>query len=184
LTDTYAGNIKRHHLMTQQGRRGFNIMKILVVSDTHGDTKKAEEVIRKNRGAAMVIHLGDYFRDAEKLSGMFPEVSFEYISGNSDFMMNGVPAEKLIEVGGKRIFITHGHRYSVKWGYERLFRKVEEQQADILLFGHTHIPEIIEENGYIILNPGSTSEPRGDSNESYGVIEISESKISARICRI
>ena len=49
----------------------------------------------------MVIHLGDYFRDAESLSGMFPEVSFEYISGNSDFMMNGVPAEKLIEVGGK-----------------------------------------------------------------------------------
>ena len=34
-------------------------MKILVISDTHGDTKKAEEAIRKNRGTDMVIHLGD-----------------------------------------------------------------------------------------------------------------------------
>ncbi len=159
-------------------------MKILVISDTHGDTGKAGEAIRKNRDTDLVIHLGDYFRDAVKLSGMFPEIPFEYIYGNCDFMTNGVPADKLLEVGGKRIFITHGHRYSAKWGYENLFRKAEEQKADILLFGHTHVPDIVGRDGYIILNPGSTSEPRGNSDESYAIVEIRDGKVSARICSI
>ena len=159
-------------------------MKILVISDTHGDTVKAGEAIRKNRGTDLVIHLGDYFRDAVKLSGMFPEIPFEYICGNCDFMTNGVPAEKLLEICGKKIFITHGHRYSVKWGYENLFRKAEEQQADILLFGHTHVPEIIRKDGYIVLNPGSTSDPRGDSDGSFAIVEIHDGKVSARICSI
>ena len=115
---------------------------------------------------------------------MFPDIPFEYIYGNSDFMTNGSSAEKILEVGGKRVFITHGHRYSVKWGYERLFRKAEELQADILLFGHTHIPDMVEKEGRIILNPGSPSEPRAESRESYAVIEISDGKASAKICRI
>ena len=159
-------------------------MKILVISDTHGDTKKAEEAIRKNRGTDMVIHLGDYFRDAEKLSGMFPGLPFEYIYGNSDFFANGIPAEKLLEVCGKKIFITHGHRYSAKWGYDKLFRKAEELKTDILMFGHTHMPDIVRRDGYTILNPGSTSDPRGDSMESYAIVEIQDGKVSASICRI
>jgi putative phosphoesterase len=163
---------------------GGYIMKILVISDTHGDTKKAEQAIRKNGRADLVIHLGDYSRDAEKLSGMFPGISFEYISGNCDFPAGGVSSEKLLEVCGKRIFITHGHRYSAKWGYERLFMKAEEQQADILLFGHTHIPDIAEKDRCIIINPGSASDPRGNSDESYAVIEISDGRISARICHV
>ena len=51
--------------MSQPGWRGFSIMKILVISDTHGDTRKAEEAIRKNREADLVIHLGDYIRDVK-----------------------------------------------------------------------------------------------------------------------
>ena len=58
-------------------------MKILVISDTHGDTENAEMVIRKNMDADLVIHLGDYFRDAEKLAKLFPQLKFEYIYGNS-----------------------------------------------------------------------------------------------------
>jgi putative phosphoesterase len=62
--------------------------------------------------------------------------------------------------------------------------KAEEQQADILLFGHTHIPDIAEKDRCIIINPGSASDPRGNSNESYAVIEISDGRISARICHV
>ncbi len=157
-------------------------MKILVISDTHGDTNKAEEAIRNNREVDLIIHLGDYFRDAQKLSGIFPEIPMEYIYGNSDFMIEDVPAEKVLEVGGKRIFITHGHRYSVKWDYEKLYRKAEEMNVDLLLFGHTHVADLIERGSYCILNPGSTSDPRDDSNESYAIIEIDNGKIVPRLC--
>ena len=157
-------------------------MKILVLSDTHGDTNKAEEAIKNNREVNLIIHLGDYFRDAQKLSSMFPEIPFEYIYGNSDFMIEDVPAEKMLEVEGKRIFITHGHRYSVKWDYDKLYRKAEELNVDMLLFGHTHIADMIEKESYCILNPGSTSDPRDDSNESYAIIEIVNGKVVSRLC--
>lgn len=157
-------------------------MKILVISDTHGDTNKAEEAIRTNKGINLIIHLGDYFRDAQKLSGLFPNIPIEYIYGNSDFMIEDVPAEKMLEIDGKKIFITHGHRYSVKWDYDKLYRKAEELQADLLLFGHTHIPDIVEKGRYFVLNPGSTSDPRDDSDESYAIIEIDNGRVAPKIC--
>lgn len=156
-------------------------MRILVISDTHGDTNKAEEAIRSNKEVNLIIHLGDYFRDAQKLSGMFPDIPMEYIYGNSDFMVEDVPAEKLLEICGKRIFITHGHRYSVKWDYGRLYKKAEELKADAILFGHTHIPEIIEKDDYFLLNPGSTSDPRDEADESYAIIDIKDNKLIPRI---
>lgn len=159
-------------------------MKILVISDTHGDTNKAEEAIKSNKEINMIIHLGDYFRDAQKLSGMFPDIPVEYIYGNSDFMVENVPAEKMLEVCGKKIFITHGHRYSVKWDYGRLYKKAEELKADMILFGHTHVPEIIEKDDVFLLNPGSTSDPRDESDESYAIIDIVGDKVVPKICYI
>ncbi len=78
------------------------MVKILVISDTHGDTNKAEEAIRTNKGINLIIHLGDYFRDAQKLSNLFPDIPIEYIYGNSDFMIEDVPAEKRLRSAGRR----------------------------------------------------------------------------------
>ncbi|NSW90860.1 MAG: metallophosphoesterase [Firmicutes bacterium] len=157
-------------------------MRILVLSDTHGDIDKAREVIKKNSDINLIIHLGDYFRDAQKISDEFPNIPIEYIYGNSDFMIDDTPAEKLLEFEGKRIFMTHGHKYSVKWDYEKLFTKAHEVGADILLFGHTHIAEIVKNGSCFILNPGSISDPRGDSSESYAIIEINSNKVEPKLC--
>lgn len=159
-------------------------MKILVISDTHGDIDKAEEIIKENEDISLIIHLGDYFRDAQKLSSIFPNIPIEYIYGNSDFMIDDVPAEKLLEYEGKRIFITHGHRYSVKWDYDKLCRKAEEMHVDLLLFGHTHIADLVKKESYFILNPGSISDPRDDSNESYAIVEICEDAVKPKLCYV
>ena len=73
--------------------------KILVISDTHGDTTLAERVLNKNQDVDMVIHLGDYFRDADRLNNLFPNIRFEYVYGNSDFMIGIKPMES---VGNRR----------------------------------------------------------------------------------
>ncbi|MGI6777688.1 MAG: metallophosphoesterase family protein [Acetivibrionales bacterium] len=156
-------------------------MKILVISDTHGDIDKAREIIKENDGVNLIIHLGDYFRDAEKLSTFFPDIPIEYIYGNSDFMIGDVPGEKILEFQGKRILITHGHRYSVKWGYDKLYRKAEEMNVDILLFGHTHVADMVQKAGYCLLNPGSISDPRDDSSESYAIIEVDSKGVNPRL---
>lgn len=157
------------------------IMKILVLSDTHGDIDKAEKAIKDNSDITMVIHLGDYFRDAEKLSVLFPDLQIEYIYGNSDFMIGDVPAEKLLEFDGIKIFMTHGHRYAVKWDYEKLHRKAEELGVDLVLFGHTHISDMVQKKDYVLMNPGSISDPRNNSSESYAVIEINNGKLIPKL---
>jgi uncharacterized protein len=160
-------------------------MKILVMSDTHGDIKKAEEAIRKNKDVNLVVHLGDYFRDAMKLAEIFPDIPVEYIYGNSDFMIEDVPAEKLLEISGRKIFITHGHRYSVKWDYEKLHRKAKDMHVDLLLFGHTHVADIVKNGRYSLVNPGSISDPRGgDYNETYAIIDIEDEVIESRLCHV
>ena len=108
--------------------------KILVISDTHGDTTLAERVLNKNQDVDMVIHLGDYFRDADRLNNLFPNIRFEYVYGNSDFMIGNVPMEKVLEIEGQRILLTHGHRYSVKWGIEKLQDKAYNDNIQLLLF--------------------------------------------------
>lgn len=156
-------------------------MRILVISDTHGDTDKAEEILRKNDNIDLIIHLGDYFRDAQKISSEFPSIAIEYIYGNSDFMIGEVPAEKLLECGGKKIFVTHGHRYSVKWDYDKLHKKAQEMGVDLLLFGHTHVADVVKAEGYYLVNPGSISDSRSDDTESYALIEIEKGEISINV---
>lgn len=156
-------------------------MKILVLSDTHGVIDKAEDIIRSHPDLDMVIHLGDYFRDAQKLADIFPNLPIEYVYGNSDFMIGDVQAEKVLEISGKRIFLTHGHRYSVKWDYNKLYQKAEEESVDLLLFGHTHVADIVTKREFVVLNPGSISDAREESGESYAIVKIEGGKIEPNI---
>ncbi len=151
-------------------------MKILVLSDTHGSIERAEEVIRQNRKSDLIIHLGDNIRDADDLSYIFPEILMESVRGNCDFVAPETPSEKLLEYMGVRIFITHGNAYSVKNGYSRLIHKAAHVDADLVLFGHTHIAETFAHGKAIFLNPGSLSEPRSGRKPSYAVIELMEGK--------
>jgi len=143
------------------------MVKLLVISDSHGNTTLAEKVINKHRDVDMVIHLGDYFRDANRLEDLFPKLHFEYVYGNSDFMIGDVPIEKILEIEGQRVLLTHGHRYSVKWGTDRL--------------QNTHIPQVEHLPACIILNPGSISDPRGEDDESYAIVTIDSFKIDVEL---
>lgn len=66
---------------------------------------------------------------------------------------------------GKKIFMSHGHIY----GPDKLPKLAK---GDIFLSGHTHIPTATKnENGIFLLNPGSTSLPKGGHPKSYGLIQ-------------
>lgn len=147
-------------------------MKILVFSDSHGNLANCFEVLKKTfKSVSYVIHLGDYIKDVDSLKTAYPELEFINVCGNCDFGTN-LFSEKLIVLGDKRIFITHGHRYNVKRNLVNLSYVAEEQRADICLFGHTHIPIITNENDIVFMNPGSISQPRSINVCSYGIIEI------------
>lgn len=146
-------------------------MKILVVSDTHGQNRNLETVVNRIKPIDMLIHLGDV-EGSEYLVDKIGECPAYIVRGNCD--MNGkLPGEIVLPVEGHTIFMTHGHRYMVGYGTERLEEAARAREADIVLYGHTHVPFLKQTDGMTVLNPGSLSRPRQEDHRcSYAMIEI------------
>lgn len=130
-------------------------MKILIISDTHGETSGAERLIIKER-PDHVIHLGDLFRDAEEIANRFPTLPICKVPGNNDWFTEE-PKEKVIGLGGVKIFLCHGHTTGVKNGLDIQTAKAMRQNCTVSLFGHTHSPFLEEREGVLLLNPGSVT---------------------------
>lgn len=148
-------------------------MRIAVISDTHRDSRYIEAAKKYIKNTDILIHLGDNIDDVKELTeGYKGEVYV--VKGNCDYT-NSYPSEQIINVEGKKIFFTHGHNYGVKMSLNNIFYKGKEVGADIVLFGHTHIALIEEEDGIILMNPGSISLPR-IKGRYIGFINIEKEK--------
>ena len=116
-----------------------------------------------------MIFLGDGLNDlfsCEQFENIIPY----FVRGNCDFDALLSPFgeralfSQLITIGNYKVFITHGHLFSVKSTRDELCREASRLGADIVLFGHTHVPllEYIEkgsirgvERDLTLFNPGS-----------------------------
>lgn len=141
-------------------------MKIVVFSDTHGDVDHMEQVVQREK-PYLVLHLGDLCRDVEELQRRLRSQTIQYVCGNCDGFTE-TPDQRVLQVEGRRILMMHGHRYGVKQAYGRAVFAAQEAEADILLFGHTHIPYCEDLKGLWVMNPGSCQGRRA----SYGVISL------------
>jgi len=73
----------------------------------------------------------------------------------------------------------------VKWGYDRIAYYGQEKEADILLFGHTHVPFMDYYGKMLLLNPGSISLPRATSIPTFGIINFEkEGKVEVAIMTV
>lgn len=141
-------------------------MRVLVVSDVHGDFRRLCEAIEQQPTAKTVIFLGDGLRQAEDAADRYPDRVFYMVPGNCDFGSDAIPVRQET-VGGKRFYFTHGHRHDVKYTLYRLELAAREAEADIALFGHTHQPYEEYVDGLYLFNPGSLG--RGGT---YGYVDI------------
>lgn len=145
-------------------------MRILVMSDSHGSVDKMVRCVELTEPDC-ILHLGDCVRDAERLQDRFPHIPMTLVPGNCDYGCFD-DAEKLIELGGKRILMMHGHTRGVKYDLQRACYAAREFGADILLFGHTHRPLVDFDGSLYVMNPGTVG-GRGNS-PTYGVITIND----------
>jgi len=146
-------------------------MRLLVFSDSHGRIGDMIDVVEKLTGQiSAVIHLGDNERDAEQLEALYPSIPFYYVPGNCDYC--GSHIHRVIELNEKRIFLTHGHKYSVKTNLNKLKQAAAENNADACLFGHTHKAHYEIYSGMLILSPGSICFPHGKHGASYGIVNV------------
>jgi putative phosphoesterase len=114
------------------------------------------------------VHLGNCERDAEYLRTITRRGVCS-VRGNCDY--SDTPEERVLNVGGKRIFLTHGHRQHVKMSLDRIKLLGAAERYDAVLFGHTHQPEVFYYEGVLFLNPGSMSANRDGSGISYARIQ-------------
>lgn len=138
-------------------------MKILVFSDSHGKLAPMERAIVQEN-PDHVLHLGDCVRDFKALQEKFPQLPMTNVPGNCDYGDTS-PHSLAVTLDSVRIFMTHGHVYQVKYMYLRAIYAALEQEASVLLFGHTHRAECFQEKGLWAMNPGAAG------SGHYGVIE-------------
>lgn len=145
-------------------------MKILVVSDSHGDARRLQKIIDHENPFDAVIHCGDGVKDLDRCTIPDGVVRIK-VSGNVD--RSSYPEEDEIRVaalGGMMILAVHGERFGIKEDYSELKSYASTRGIDIVFFGHTHIKKIV--NGYpVLFNPGPVN--RG----CYGTVFIDESAI-------
>lgn len=146
-------------------------MKILIVSDTHGHEKNLETVIKKTGPVDLFIHLGDIEGHEDYIEAIVG-CPVHMVSGNNDFFSE-LPREEELQIGRYRVLITHGHYYGVSVGTSRLKEEAASRNLDIVMYGHTHRPEIDREEQVTVLNPGSLSYPRQWGRKpSYLIMEL------------
>jgi putative phosphoesterase len=86
---------------------------------------------------------------------------------------------------GFKFLLIHGDRFwswnENKW-YDRLRQLGKENQADVVIFGHSHKDLIDTSKQPYLLNPGSISLPRNNKlQKSYALIEIDNQNIHFQI---
>lgn len=149
-------------------------MKVVIVSDTHRRDGNLTAVLEIEGKIDRLIHLGDV-EGSQNFICQVADCEVDIVAGNNDFL-SFLPREKEIRLGGRKILLTHGDAYHVSRDTGMLRRTARERGMDIVMFGHTHRPCLEEQDGVIILNPGSLSYPRQEGRKpSYIVMEIKES---------
>ena len=150
-------------------------MNILLLSDTHGDFRRIDSVLENCQKPDLIIHLGDMERDGEYITmSIPPDVAFLSVRGNNEWSSNR-PLNTVIELEGIRFYMTHGHKERVKSGHEGLIHAAGAQNCQVALYGHTHNPCDLTENGIRIINPGALAYPVC----SYAMLHIKKGNLSA-----
>lgn len=138
-----------------------NDYKILVISDTHGDYRRINEVIKKEYPFDVMIHCGDAQLELDMVLDRRNDYELYAVKGNCDSYSN-LPYVITPRICGTRFYITHGHRLDVDYSLNPIIREGLREAAGVVLFGHSHLPMIrhLQEENMLLLNPGSLKLPR------------------------
>ena len=144
-------------------------MKIAVLSDTH--VTSFDDIPRKIIDCLstvdLIVHAGD-FVTLNVLEGLNKLGKVTAVHGNMDSseLRNSLPDKEIIEVGSRRIGITHG--WGPPWEMEKKVRTMfPDEKLDAIIFGHSHFSQNKVIADILFFNPGKAS-------QSFGILTIGE----------
>ncbi|HID92570.1 MAG TPA: YfcE family phosphodiesterase [bacterium (Candidatus Stahlbacteria)] len=161
-------------------------MKVGVLSDSHGNLEYLRETglwLIQN-GASLLVHLGDDWDDTkavEELGIMILKVPGVFSSYYQDPSIINRRIEKLV---GFQVLLTHtvsSHENDLPTDIKPE-DVIAKHQADIILYGHTHIPNLEIKEGILWLNPGhlKIADKKG-YGPSFGILDLREYEAVGKI---
>ena len=160
-------------------------MRIAVVSDTHlprGKRRLPDACLRELERADLILHAGD-FTAASVLDDLRAFAPVDGVHGNMDDseLRAQLPEQRVVDVDGHRIGMIHdpGSRQGREARLAGLF-----PGCDLVVYGHTHLPELVSFGNVRILNPGSPTERRRAPTHSMATITVGEASLDTNICSL
>lgn len=176
------------------------LVKALVISDSHGNPRIMQAIISAfgDKCDCMcfcgdglldlveTLELG--FFDSEFGSHIPPALFF--VRGNGDNSTSTIFTDQRIPIfvpeflevmlAGKKLFLTHGHRYNVYYGNKDLRLEAIRRNCDLAWYGHTHVANSMRShvtrdgrNDFLgILNPGSCAQARGGMPNTFAIVDV------------
>ncbi len=133
---------------------------LTVISDTHGTDshRLTGRTLEAVRAADHVVHAGDFTTEAVLDAIAAEAASLTAVTGNNESraVRARLPAVDTLEWAGLRILVAHGHEHSET----ALGMLARQEDADVVVVGHSHRPEIADLDGRTLVNPGSYADPR------------------------
>jgi len=162
-------------------------MKIGVISDTHipeRAQKVPEGALRAFRGCDMIIHAGDLVdvRVFDELVKVCPDV--KGVAGNMDqaAIRKKFPEKVVMKVGKFMIGVKHGFGPPDKL-LELMRESFKQDNVDVVIFGHSHQPLVLRQEGILFFNPGSATDDIFAPYKSVGILEIGDT-IEGKIIKL
>lgn len=150
-------------------------MKIGIISDSHiltyENCKLPDWIKKAFKDVSMIIHAGDvehlgFLESLKKLAHVYS------VRGNCDSSMLKTPEVISIDIGCG--FLVAAHKAEIA-------RMSINEHSRVMVYGHTHISLINEEDQLLVINPGSPTFPRGGLPASVAVLTVDKNKLSAKL---
>jgi putative phosphoesterase len=161
---------------------------IVAISDTHAPRRWKScppAVAAHLRGADLILHAGDVCT-ASVLDELAAYAPVHAVLGNNDGpdvaawgADGGVPETLSLDLGGLRVAMIHDSG-AATGRLRRMRRRFPD--ADLVVFGHSHIPLDESGDGLRIFNPGSPTDRRRMPQGTIGLLTVTEGRLTqARI---
>lgn len=152
------------------------MIKVGVISDTHIPRRaKAlpDFVFESFEGVDLILHAGDLLSE-DVITDLETIAPVYAVAGNNDSfeIYHKYGERRIVEVGGKRIGLTHG--YGRDKTHLNAYAEFMEDYVDCIVFGHSHAPYNEALNGVLLFNPGSPTDRRFEPMFSLGMLYIDD----------
>jgi len=158
-------------------------MKIGVVSDTHSQ-EVPKQVLDAFQKVDFIIHAGDFcsVRDLEVFTKI-KDVKAVYGNMDDPGIRKILPRRQIIECDSYKVGIYHGEGSSKRL-LDVVQKEFENEDVDVVVFGHSHHPYNELLHGVLYFNPGSPNDNMFAPYCSYGILEIEGDHLSGKIIKV